>query len=354
MNLSFRWYGQEDSVSLEYIKQIPGMKSIVTAIYDIPVGEIWPVEKIREIKQNVEKYGLEISAIESLPVHEDIKIGLDTRDIYIKNYCQTIRNLSEVGIKVVCYNFMPVFDWTRTNLDYINEDNSTSLIYEDSIAGKIDPSSGELELPGWDTSYEKNELKRIFDLYKNIDSEKLWEHLEYFILEVAPVAKECDVLLAIHPDDPPWEIFGLPRIITDDKAIARLLALYDDKVNGLTFCTGSLGAGNPIQIPVWIRKFGSRINFMHVRNIKVDDRNFHETAHLSETGSVDMYEVMKALYDVGFKGPLRPDHGRMIWDEKGRAGYGLYDRALGATYLNGIWEAIIKTNKELTCINIKS
>ena len=206
MEMSFRWYGKADPIPLEYIRQIPGMKGIVTAIYDVPVGEVWPMEKIMELKKTVEDAGLKISVIESVPVHEDIKLGKPTRDRYIENYKTTIRNLGEAGIPVVCYNFMPVFDWTRSQLDYRLPDGSTALIYEEEVIQKMDPVSGELSLPGWDSSYTKEEMQDLINEYKeNVDEEKLWENLEYFIKEIIPVAEEAGVKMAIHPDDPPWE-----------------------------------------------------------------------------------------------------------------------------------------------------
>ena len=177
MEMTFRWYGKDDPVKLEYIKQIPGMKGIVTAIYDIPVGEVWPLERILELKKEIESHGLKLSVIESVPVHEDIKLGLPTRDRYIDNYIQTIRNLAEAGIDTICYNFMPVFDWTRSDLNYKLEDGSTCLIYDEEQVKKMDPALGELELPGWDTSYGEGGLKGLLEQYKDIDEEILWKLL---------------------------------------------------------------------------------------------------------------------------------------------------------------------------------
>lgn len=350
MEMSFRWYGKDDPIPLEYIRQIPGMKGIVTAIYDVPVGEAWPMEKIEELKQTVEDAGLKISVIESVPVHEDIKLGKPTRDRYIENYKETIRNLGKAGIPVVCYNFMPVFDWTRSQLDYRLPDGSTALIFEDEVVQKMDPVSGELSLPGWDSSYTKEEMTDLINEYKeNVDEEKLWENLEYFIKEVIPVAEEAGVKMAIHPDDPPWSIFGLPRIITNKENLDRFLGLYDSPNNGLTFCIGSLGADPKNDVAEMLRYFGKkgRVHFVHARNIKrTGPKSFQESAHPSTYGSVDMYEVIRAMADFDFDGPIRPDHGRMIWGEEGRPGYGLYDRALGATYLIGLWEAEIKSRKK--------
>ncbi|WP_414048961.1 mannonate dehydratase [Macrococcus animalis] len=347
MKMTFRWYGQDDPISLEYIRQIPGMKGIVSAIYDIPVGEVWPLEKIKNLKSTIEAAGLELSVIESVPVHEDIKLGKPSRDKYIENYCETLRNLGKAGIKVVCYNFMPIFDWTRSQLDYELPDGSTALIYDESDIAKMDPLSGELSLPGWDSSYTKEDLQTLFDDYKQVDEEQLWKNLEYFIKKIIPVAADEDVLMAIHPDDPPWNIFGLPRIITNKENLERFINLYDSKYNGLTMCSGSLGADKNNDFPAMLKYFGDkeRVNFVHARNVKlVGEKSFEESAHLSEAGSIDMFEVVKAMHSFGYEGPIRPDHGRMIWGETGKPGYGLYDRALGATYLNGLYEAVKKSS----------
>lgn len=345
MEMTFRWYGDSDPVKLWQIRQIPGMKGIVSAIYDVPVGEEWPYDKIIELREKILAAGLELSVIESVPVHEDIKLGLPSRDRYIENYGKTLRNLARAGIPVVCYNFMPVFDWTRSKLDYELEDGSTALIYEEEVVQRMNPLSGELSLPGWDSSYRKEDLRRLFDHYAQVDEEKLWDNLTYFIRAIMPIAEEVGVRMAIHPDDPPWPIFGLPRIITDEQALARFLAIYDSPSNGLCVCTGSLGANPKNDMPAIVRRFGGegRINFMHLRNVRfTGERSFEESAHLSSAGSVDMAEVVRALRDVDFDGPFRPDHGRMIWGETGKPGYGLYDRALGAVYLNGMWEALTK------------
>lgn len=346
MKLSFRWYGDNDPVKIEYIKQIPNMQSIVTAIYDVPVGETWSQDSIMRLKEKVEQAGLTFDVIESVPVHEDIKLGLPSRQRYIDNYKENIRRLSKAGVKVICYNFMPVFDWTRTQLDRELPDGSTALVYYKEQLNKMDPLNGELSLPGWDSSYTKDQLADIFEKYKAVDEEKLWSNLEYFLQEIIPVAMECDVLMAIHPDDPPYPIFGLPRIITNEKNIDRFLKLVDSKYNGLTFCTGSLGSASFNDIVTMVDKYSAmgRIHFMHIRNVKLlEDGSFEESAHYSPCGSLDIVEIVKALYKNNFDGYIRPDHGRMIWGETGRPGYGLYDRALGAMYLTGIWETLEKT-----------
>lgn len=340
MKMTFRWYGKDDPVTLEKIKQISGVTGIVTAIYDIPVGQAWSYERIMQLKQEVEDAGFELSVIESVPVHEDIKMGCGKRDEYIANYCTTLRNLAKAGINCVCYNFMPVFDWTRSDLAHPLPDGSNALIYDSTTVEKMDPLTGELSLPGWDSSYTKDGMKALLEAYKNISEEDLWNNLSYFLSNVIKVAEEVRVKMAIHPDDPPWSIFGLPRIITNKANLERFLKLYDSKYNGLTLCTGSLGVSPDNDIIDMIHSFADRIHFAHIRNIKITgDRCFEEAGHKTECGSLDICGIVKAYCDEGWDGYVRPDHGRMIWGETGRPGYGLYDRALGAVYINGLWEA---------------
>jgi mannonate dehydratase len=342
MKMTFRWFGEDDPVKLEHIRQIPGVVGVVSSLHDMPVGEAWPLGEIRALKERVEDSGLSLEVIESVPVHEDIKLGKPTKDRYIDNYRTTLENLAQAGSPPVCYNFMPVFDWTRSQLDYRLPDGSTTLIYDEASISQMDPSSGDLKLPGWDSSYSKNELKNLLQEYRNVDEETLWENLGYFLKKVMETADEVGIKLAIHPDDPPWSIFGLPRIVRDEESLMRLLGLINSPNNGLTFCTGSLGADQGNDLPKMIRRFGERIHFAHSRNIKyAGEKSFQESAHLTSAGSLDMVEILKAYREIGFAGPMRPDHGRMIWGEIGKPGYGLYDRALGAAYLNGIWEALV-------------
>lgn len=337
MEMSFRWYGHDDPVTLDQIRQIPGMTGIVSAIYDIPAGEVWPYDKIMQLKQTIEQHGLSLNVIESVPVHEDIKIGLESRDQWIANYKETLRNLSKAGIRTVCYNFMPVFDWTRSELDAALPDGSNSLKYDHEKVKAIDPLSGELTLPGWDLSYQTEDLRRIIDHYQSITEDKLMDHLIYFLKEIIPVAEEEDILMAIHPDDPPWPIFGLPRVVTNKQNVEYILRTVDSPNNGLTFCTGSFGADPDNNLSGIIEATKGRIHFVHARNIKwTGCYSFQETSHLAGDGSLNLSALMKKLHETGFSGPIRPDHGRMIWGEEGRPGYGLYDRALGAMYLNGV------------------
>lgn len=339
--MTFRWYGEDDPVTLEKIGQIPGVTGIVSAIYDIPVGEVWGLDRILKLKETVENSGLELSVIESVPVHEDIKMGIGDRDRYIENYCETLRNLSKAGIDCVCYNFMPVFDWTRSDLAHKLPDGSTALIYDNETVLKMNPLSGDLSLPGWDSSYTKEGMRDLLEKYSHISEEDLWNNLKYFLDKVIKVAEEVKVKMAIHPDDPPWSIFGLPRIITGKANLERFLKLYDSKYNGLTLCSGSLGVSPDNDIIDFVHSFADRIHFAHIRNIKITGENcFEESSHRTQDGSLDIFGIIKAYHDEGFEGYIRPDHGRMIWGEEGRPGYGLYDRALGAVYINGIWEAL--------------
>ncbi len=346
MKMTFRWYGSDDSISLDYIRQIPCMTGVVTAVYSVPVGEVWPQEEIDKMKETVNAKGLEMEVIESVPVHEDIKLKRGNYQLYIDNYKENIRRLSKAGVKCICYNFMPVFDWTRSRLDQPLDDGSNALVYYKEDVDKMDPT--KMTLPGWDASYTPDEISDLVDEYKKIGEEGLWKNLEYFIKEIMPVAVECDVNMAIHPDDPPWSIFGIPRIITNEENIDRFLALYDDKHHGLTLCSGSLGCAKFNDYTAMVRKYGAmgRVHFAHVRNIKIlEDGSFEESGHLSCKGSLDVVEILKAYHETGFSGYLRPDHGRMIWGEKGKPGYGLYDRALGAMYMAGIWETLEKESK---------
>ncbi|MDU9416943.1 mannonate dehydratase [Staphylococcus lloydii] len=343
MELSFRWYGKDDPVTLQQIKQIPDMKHIVSAIYDVPVGEVWSSERIADLKSTVEAEGLKFEVVESLPVHENIKLGVSNRDDLIENYKTSLINLANNGIKTITYNFMPVFDWTRSQLDYELEDGSNTLIYKHDQIKDIDPLTTDLNLPGWDESYSREEMNQLILDYRETSEEQLWENLTYFLERVLPVAIEHDVNLAIHPDDPPWPIFGIPRIIKNKESYERLLSINNSKNNGICFCTGSLGSLAENDLPAMIRTFGNHIHFMHMRNVKrIGEYSFLETGHLSKNGSVDMKAVVDALVDINFKGTIRPDHGRMIWGETGKAGYGLYDRALGATYINGLIEGVRK------------
>ncbi len=341
MILSLRWYEAADTISLQYIRQIPMVTGIVTACYDVPTGEVWTRERVARTADEIDAAGLSWSVVESLNVHEDIKLGRPSRDRLIDQYCESLANIGSVGVPVVCYNFMPVFDWMRTDLARPEADGSNSLSYDNEAIKTYDLSRGTEGLPGWGRTVSSAELTALLSAYADVDESKLWDHFAYFLERVVPAAREAGVKMAVHPDDPPWTIFGLPRIVTNRESLARILSIVDDPANGLTFCTGSLGADPSNDLPALIREFGSRIHFAHCRNVKhTGERSFHEVAHPSVLGNVDMKQVMRAYHDVGFEGPMRPDHGRMIWGETGHPGYGLYDRALGATYLYGLWEGV--------------
>ena len=212
MKMTFRWYGDSDPVTLDHIRQIPNMSGVVTAVYSVPVGEVWPNEEIMRLKEMIESKGLEMEVIESVPVHEDIKLRRGDYQRYIDNYKENIRRLAAAGVKCICYNFMPVFDWTRSQLDRELPDGSNALVYYKEHVDQMDPT--KLALPGWDSSYTTEEMAELIEAYKVLGEEGLWKNLEYFIKEIMPVAIECDVDMGIHPDDPPWPIFGIPRIIT--------------------------------------------------------------------------------------------------------------------------------------------
>ncbi|MCL2629987.1 MAG: mannonate dehydratase [Firmicutes bacterium] len=339
MKMTFRWYGESDKVTLDMIRQIPCIHGVVTAVYDTPVGTVWAEESIKRLVTACHNKGLSCEVIESVPVHEDIKLGLATAKQYIENYKENLRRLAKFGIKCVCYNFMPVFDWLRSELSSPLEDGSHALAYNHETVLNMNPLTSGLSLPGWDESYTKEQLKELLNKYADISEERLFKNLENFLREVIPVAKEVGINMAIHPDDPPWGIFGLPRIVTGKASIKRILSAVDCTNNGITFCAGSLGAGRDNDLSEIIRIAKGRIHFAHLRNIKlINEKDFTETAHPSACGSLNMAEIVKELKQSGFNGYIRPDHGRMIWGETGKFGYGLFDRALGATYILGLWE----------------
>ncbi|MEI0594206.1 mannonate dehydratase [Brachyspira pilosicoli] len=355
MIMTLRWFGSSfDSVTLKQIRQIPGVKGVITTLYGSKVGEAWSDEEVKNIKKEVEDAGLKIYGIESVNIHDDIKIGLPSRNKYIENYIKTLEILGKNEINLVCYNFMPVFDWTRSDLAKVRPDGSTVLSYDQEIIEKIDPekmfeqidsSSNGFVLPGWEPD-RLSRLKELFEMYKGVDDEKLFENLKYFLSAVMPTCEKYNIKMAIHPDDPAWPVFGLPRIIVNKENILRMVNSVNSSCNGVTLCAGSLGSNPKNDIPDIIRSLKDKIFFAHVRNLEhTAPGKFQEAAHLSSDGSMDMFAIMKAFYDIGFEGPFRPDHGRAIWDEVSMPGYGLYDRALGAVYLQGLWEAIDKMNK---------
>ena len=354
MQMTLRWYvSRFDTVTLKQIRQIPGVTGVISTLYDSVPGEAWPLEDILSLKKEIEDAGLQLAGIESVNIHDAIKTGSPERDSYIDNYITTLENLGKADIHMVCYNFMPVFDWTRTELARVRPDGSTVLAYTQEAVDKLNPENmfasiaGDTNgtiMPGWEPE-RMEKIKDLFAMYEDIDEEKLFAHLKYFLERIMPVCDKYDINMAIHPDDPAWSVFGLPRIIINKENILRIMDMVDDPHNGVAFCTGSFGTSRANDLPDMIRALKGRIHFAHVRNLKFNSpTDFEESAHLSSDGTFDMYEIMLALYDIGFEGPIRPDHGRMIWDEVAMPGYGLYDRALGAAYLNGLWEAIVKSH----------
>ena len=384
MQMTLRWYGTGyDTVTLRQIRQIPGVTGVISTLYGTQPGEVWESDQIAALKKEIEDAGLSLAGIESVNIHDAIKIGTPDRDQYIDNYITTLERLGQAGIHMVCYNFMPVFDWTRSELARKRPDGSTVLAYNQAAIDAIVPEkmfellenerrgSAQADptipdrapitgaglsqskersvcpapMPGWEPE-RMARVKELFEAYSDVDDEKLFTNLKYFLERIMPVCDKYDINMAIHPDDPAWSVFGLPRIIINKANILRMMKMVDNPHNGVTFCSGSYGTNLENDLPDMIRSLKGRIHFAHVRNLKFNSQqDFEEAAHLSSDGSFDMYEIMLALYDIGFDGPIRPDHGRMIWDEVAMPGYGLYDRALGATYLNGLWEAIEKSHE---------
>ena len=356
MKMTMRWFGPGiDPVTLDKIRQVPGISGVITTLYNVPAGEKWKVEEVRKIKKEVEDAGLNIAGIESVNIHDSIKTGADGRDKYIENYIDTLKALGENGVNLVCYNFMPVFDWTRTDLAKIRPDGATVFAYSQKIIDQIDPEkmfdvitekAEGYALPGWEPGRLAG-IKELFQMYSGIDEEMLFANLKYFLDAIMPVCGQYGIKMAIHPDDPAWPVFGLPRIMTCKENLLRLIKMVDNPCNGVTLCTGSLATNPGNDIPDIIHSLSGRIHFAHVRNVKHNGPgDFEEAAHLSGDGSLDMYRIMKALWETGFNGPVRPDHGRNIWGEVSIPGYGLYDRAIGLSYLTGLLEAITKNAEQ--------
>lgn len=347
MKWSFRWYGKDDNIPIEHIRQIPQMHGVVGTLLNKLPGDVWEIEEIEALKKQVNDAGLELHGIESVSVHDAIKAGTAERDQYIENYIQTIRNLGQCGVKVICYSFKPVFGWLKTDLNYQFEDGSYGLVFDQSVIDGMEPTevfnhvqkqTGGFKLSGWEKE-RLDKFERLTKMYEGITEEQLFENYKYFIESIIDACEEADVYLAVHQDDPPWEIFGWPRITKNAEDLRRILSITDSKHHGLTICTGSLGADPNNDIPAIIREMGDRINFVHFRNVRyLGEKHFAEVAHYSPEGDLDMAEIMKALVEVGYEGIIRPDHGRAIWGEVCRPGYGLYDRAIGIGYMQGLYE----------------
>lgn len=380
---TLRWFGPDDPVSLAEIRQA-GASGVVTSLHHIPIGDVWPVDEIEKRQDEIETAGLTWSVVESLPVHEDIKLSIDNCETYIQNYIKSLHNLSSCGIKHVCYNFMPILDWTRTDLNYVLDDGSSALRYDMKAFAAFDlfilkrPNSvneydantinlakeyydslDEAEvhylkkcilmgLPGGNDEFTIEELLIAVNRYNGVDDKLLRKNLQSFLKRIVPVAEEADILLGIHPDDPPHSLLGLPRIVSNTKDLEQVISAYDSPSNGITFCTGSLAVNAGNDLPLMVRQLGHRINFVHLRSITRDGNgNFYEANHLEGHGN--LFNVILELVNLERRRkeegrsdyiiPMRPDHGHLLYgdrNKKSNPGYSGIGRLKGLAEIRGL------------------